>query len=101
MVSINDVLHDDAIGLRLCRIDRKGDLHLYEAVVFERKRAAVELMLRRAAIAGHVVVDPTGDLPDTFADVVINDEGDWVQCVALDKGSFRYLRDKLRPRRDR
>lgn len=99
MGEINDALHADAIGLRLCRIDRKDDLLLYEGVTFTRGRSAVETILRRANICGHVEIE--GDVDSHFADVLINSNGDFDQTVCLDQGSFNYLMKKLRPRRNR
>jgi len=94
VTSINEALTQDAVGLRLCYIDRKEDLRLYPLVTFARGRPAVELILRRAAICGAVEID--GENGDYFADIFI-DEDSWTQTVALDKGSFRYLRNKMRP----
>ncbi len=95
---INDCLHSEAVGLRLCRMDRKDNLLLYEVILFERGRTIVEMILRRAAIAGLVEVD--GEIKDKFADV-FTDENSFEQTVALDDDSFRYLRNTMRPRRER
>ena len=95
MGQIDDQLIRDATGLRLCRIFGDGDLRLYELVTFEQGRAAVEIILRRAMICGRVEIE--GDNADHFADIFI-DQDSWTQTVVLDPGSFKYLKDKMRPR---
>ena len=84
-------LPDDAVGLRLARIDRKGALILCEAMRFDDGRSAVETVLRRARIAGRVEVD--GTIADHFADA-LDDTGDIVATVALDAKSYKALKTK-------
>jgi hypothetical protein len=97
--SIDSLLSQDAAYIRLCRIDRKGDLILYEGVTFpEGPRRGCELYLRRAqAVGGAVVLDPPGDHGDYFCDIL---DADWsiVQDCSLDHGSWKYLKEKLRPK---
>lgn len=81
-----------AAGLRLCKIFPGDELRLCEAVRFPRGWQAVDTVLRRAAIAGRVEVDPGGPLPDHFADILDGD-GDMIGNVALDAKSFRSLKD--------
>lgn len=88
-----DKLPEDAAGLRLCRIDSRDELFLCDTVIFTEKRRAVDTTLRRAAIAGHVEVDPAGPLPDHFADVM-DEQGDMIANVALDAKSYRALKTK-------
>ena len=80
---------DDAVGLRLCKV--KGErLTMCEPVVFERGRAGVELVLRRAMLAGSV--GPVGKTGDFWADF-INDNGDWTQTVALSREAWNSLKN--------
>jgi hypothetical protein len=92
-VSVTGTLPADAAGLRLCKIFPGDDLRLCEPVLFTRGRAAVDTVLRRAAISGgRVDIDPEGELPDHFADV-LDARGHMVGNVALDADSFRALKD--------
>src|SRR5690348_3987750 len=84
-------LPNDACGLRLCKIVG-DDLRLCEAVKFTRGRAAVDTVLRRAAISGDVEIEPSGELLDFFADV-LDENGDMVGNVALDRRSFNALKN--------
>ena len=86
-------LPSDAAGLRLCRIDRKDELHLCEPILFTRRRAAVQTVLLRAAISGTVEVEPEGSLGDYFADV-LDERGYMVGNVNLDAKSYRALKTK-------
>jgi hypothetical protein len=53
----------------------------------------VDTVLRRAAISGgRIEVDPQGDLPDHFADI-LDAKGDMIGNIALDATSFRSLKD--------
>jgi hypothetical protein len=86
-------LPDDAAGLRLCKIFPGDDLRLCETVLFTKGRAAVDTVLRRAAISGgRVEIEPKGPLPDHFADIM-DRHGDMVGNVALDAASFKALKD--------
>lgn len=79
-----------ASGLCLCR--HKGDeLILCESVIFPGGAAVVDMVLRRAAISGRVEID--GEIADYFADV-LNANGDIIETVALDAGSYRALKTK-------
>lgn len=88
-----------AVGLRLARIDGRENLILCEAKRFDNGLAGVELVLRRAALAGRVEVD--GEIANHFADVLDGD-GDMVETVALDRRSYsalknRWMRCKVEP----
>lgn len=82
-------LPDEAVGLRLCKMVGE-DLRLAEPVVFERGRPAVQVVLQRAAISGQV--GPLGETGDFWADV-LNADGDWIETVALDRGSWNILKN--------
>lgn len=84
-------LPPEACGLRLCKIFPGDDLRLCEAVRFTRGAPAVDTVLRRAAIAGRVEVEPESPLPDHFADI-LDANGDMIGNVALDAKSFRALK---------
>lgn len=93
-------LPEDAVGLQLFKIDRKDELIACEGVRFARGRAAVDTVLRRAAISGRV--DIGGKINDHFADV-LDDDGSIVETVALDARSYRalnsrWMRCRLEPR---
>lgn len=85
-----DQLPADATGLKLHRIDRRENLISCEPVQFVRGRAAVDTVLRRAALSGRVEVD--GEIGDHFADI-LNDNGDWSHTVSLDADSYRALKN--------
>lgn len=87
-----------ATGIRLCWSPKPEKLHLYEEVHFERGWAAVETILRRAQVAGSVTVN--GEFSEYFCDLMRPD-GDFEDVVALDRGSFLHLKNKLRPKRQR
>lgn len=86
-----DRLPEGCVGLKLHRIDAKERLIACEGVVFRGGRAAVNTVLRRAAIAGHVEVG--GEIKDHFADCLEAD-GSWNETVALDAASYRSLKEK-------
>lgn len=80
-----------AVGLRLARIATKGDLILCEAMKFDGGRAAVDTVLRRAAVSGQVIVG--GEISNHFADVLDTD-GTIVETVSLDAASYRALKNR-------
>jgi len=80
----------EAVGLRLARIDSRENLILCEAVRFVAGRPAVVTTLRRAELAGRVEVD--GKIENHFADV-LDDNGDLVGTVALDRESYSSLKN--------
>lgn len=90
-MSYIDKLPPESTALKLYRIDRNDRLIPCEAVLFDGGRAAVDTVLRRAAISGRV--DVGGDLNDHFADV-LDDNGDIVETVALDSDSYRSLKNR-------
>ena len=83
-------LPPDATGLKLHRIDKRDNLVSCEPVQFVRGRAAVDTVLRRAAISGLVEVD--GPISDYFADI-LNENGEWEHTVSLDARSYRALKN--------
>jgi len=86
-----DGLPKDAIGLQLCKLVGKDDLRMSETVVFAGGRHALETTLRRAALSG--VVGPVGEAGTYFADIVDAD-GDQVETIALDRGSWNTLKNR-------
>lgn len=80
----------EAVGLRLARIDRRGNLILCEAVGFVAGWAAVEGTLRRAAISGRVEVE--GRIENHFADA-LDIDGSLVDTIALDAKSYSALKN--------
>jgi hypothetical protein len=68
------------------------ELRLCERVLFPGGAAAVDTILRRARLSGRVEVDPSGELPDHFADV-LDARGDMIANVALDAQSFGALKN--------
>lgn len=81
----------EATGIQLCRLT--GDeLRMTEKVMFARGGEGVEITLRRAAVSGLVEVNPPGELPDYWADM-LDGEGDVIGHVALDRRSFNKLKN--------
>lgn len=85
------ILPPSSVGLRLARINSQEELFLCEAVLFVAGLAGVETTLRRAAISGRVEVD--GHIENHFADV-LDDNGDMVETVALDRHSYSALKNR-------
>lgn len=85
-----EALPAEATGLRLARIAGER-LILCEEVQFRDRRAAVDTTLRRAAISGRVEIG--GEIADHFADVM-DQNGDIVETVSLDAGSYRALKTR-------
>jgi hypothetical protein len=88
----------DAAGLRLYRYSKPGGddttLRACEAIRFNNGAAAVDTVLRRAAISGRVEID--GTVSDHFADI-LDADGSIVGTVALDAKSYRALKTKWMP----
>lgn len=90
-----------AVGLRLYRHTRSGDLIGCELVMFDGGNAALDTVLRRAAVSGAVVVDGVDETTDYFADLY-SDPDNWIQQIALDRHSYRSLKNRwARCREDR
>lgn len=85
------VVPDWATGLRLCKVVGEK-LNMSEEVQFIKGRAAVDTVLRRAAICGSV--GPVGETGDYWADF-LNENGDWAETVALDRDSWNSLKKPL------
>ncbi len=79
-----------AVGLRLARIDSRERLSLCEAIRFDAGRPAVETTLHRATISGRVEIG--GEIKNHFADV-LDDSGDIIETVALDRHSYSALKN--------
>lgn len=82
-------LPPDAVGLRLYRISGER-LIACEAVLFVRGRAAVDIVLLRAAASGRVEIG--GEIADHFADV-LDAEQSMIETVALDAKSYGALKN--------
>lgn len=80
----------EASAIRLCKM-RREELLLCEVVIFTRGHAAVETVLRRAAISGKV--GPIGGTGDLWADLMTADGDSLVETVALDRGSWNALKN--------
>lgn len=88
-----------ASGLRLGRINRRDELILCEEVHFVDGVAAIDTVLRRAAISGRVELG--GNIADHFVDVM-DEAGDLIETVALDGRSYSALKNRwMRCRIDR
>jgi hypothetical protein len=79
----------DAVALRLYRIV-KDDPVACEAVRFADGAAAIDIVLRRAAISGRVEIE--GEIEDHFGDFLA-ENGDLLSTVALDAKSYRALKN--------
>lgn len=88
-----DRLPAETCGLKLYKITTRGELIGCESVIFAKGRDAVNTVLRRAALSGRVEVEPDGDLPDFYADVLVDADGTWEASVALDRDSYRSLKN--------
>lgn len=85
-------LPPDAAGIRLCKVLRNDELVLCEVVVFEKGRAAVDTVLRRAAISGKV--GPIGGTGDFWADLMNSDGDTIVETIALDRKAWNSIKRK-------
>lgn len=90
-VMFDGKLPNEARGLQLARIDRKGDLILCEAIEFVAGHRGVYTVLNRASVSGHVAID--GEIADHFADV-LDAGGDIVETVSLDRRSYAALKNR-------
>lgn len=85
-----DTLPQEAMGLKLYRIDSKERLSACEDVMFLSGRDGVDTVLRRAQISGRVEL--AGTIENHFADV-LNRDGDWIETIALDAKSYGSLKN--------
>lgn len=84
-----NAIPSDAVGLCLCKM--RGDrLVMCEDVIFERGRAGVELVLRRAAINGPV--GPVGETGEFWADF-IRPDGCWTETISLSRDAWNGLKN--------
>lgn len=95
---VANIIDKTAVGIVLCRINKKEELLLYNTVYFDRKHIGVCRELKICSISGSLDVD--AKLETYFADIV-NDDDEIVNSVALDRGSFRTLRRRIRAIRNR
>lgn len=80
----------EAVAVRLYRV-KDGDLIACEAVGFVGGATAINTTLRRAQVSGRVEIG--GEIEDHFADL-LNANGDIVETLALDAGSYRALKTR-------
>lgn len=78
------------VAIRLCRCNNKS-LYLSEEVGFSNGSLGIDTVLRRAAVSGHVEV---GGLLGAYFSDLLDKEGDIVETVALDRGSYGALKNK-------
>lgn len=81
----------EAVGLRLARINSQERLILCEAIRFNDGYAAIDTILRRATISGRVEIG--GKIENHFVDV-LNNNGDIIETVALDRRSYASLKNR-------
>jgi hypothetical protein len=86
-------LPKNAAGLKLFKHDAQDNLRSCETVIFKNGRSAVEIVLRRASIAGRVQIEPFDGPMDYFADVFL-DDGCSDVSVLLDRKSYAALKNK-------
>lgn len=84
-------LPDNAAAIRLCKVVR-GELILCEAVVFVAGVSAVDTVLRRAFVSGHV--GPVGETGDFWADIMNADADTIVETVAMDRKAWNAIKTK-------
>lgn len=84
-------LPEAAVGLRLGRIDPRGDLLLCERIRFAAGWDGVHTVLRRAALSGRVEIG--GEVENHLADV-LDDNGDMIETIALDRRSYAALKNR-------
>ena len=79
----------DCVGLTLCRMD--GDkLLMCEPVIFKDGLAAVDTVLRRAALSGPV--GPVGETGDWWADIMTGPDN-WTDTIKLSPGAWKRLKN--------
>ena len=81
----------DARVVVLYKHNAADELIACEPVEFCNGAPAIDTALRRAQISGRVLIG--GDLQDYFADLRDTD-GNTVESVALDQGSYRALKTR-------
>lgn len=82
----------EAVGIRLCRVTRSGDLTLCETVIFDDGAAAIDTVLRRAQVSGKV--GPIGETGDYWADLMNASDDTLIETVALDAKSYKAIKTK-------
>lgn len=88
-----DRIPPNGVGLKLFKPSPSGKgITACETVQFVDGAAAINTILRRAYLSGHVVVDPAAPLPDYFADIM-DSSGEMVGHVALDRESYKALKN--------
>lgn len=81
----------NVVGLRLCKMFGE-DLWMTEPVMFVKGAAAVDIVLRRAALSGRVEIGEDMELGDYWADLLEKD-GSLESHAALDAKSFRAIKN--------
>jgi len=96
MCKLNDIPLN-AFALRPVRFFGRDEVRYYEAATFPRDpRAGCLMYLRRCSIAGGI---PDDDSPDGVCDVLDN-KGDVIWDVSLNRAGLSYLKKKLSLRVD-
>ncbi len=84
-------LPDGSASIRLARISPREELILCETVTFDGGRPVVDMMLRRAQLAGRV--EPNGEIQNHFADIMDESGYTLLTTVALDAKSYSILKN--------
>ena len=85
-----DKLPVATVGLKLHKVVNEVLIGC-EPVFFVRGRDGVSAVLLRAGISG--LVDVGGEIGDYFADVLIDESGEWDETVSLDRDSYKSLKN--------
>jgi hypothetical protein len=90
----------NAVALRPIRIDVKRNRFIhYDAITWEQRPAAnLDMYLRRLQACGHIAKE--GDQSPLALDL-LDEQGDILDTVEIDRRGFEYLRSKLCFRRER
>lgn len=82
----------EAVGIRLCRVTKAGELTMCLTVLFDDGARAIDTVLRRAAISGKV--GPVGETGDYWADLMNAGDDTLVETVALDAKSYKAIKTR-------
>lgn len=92
-------LTDDAVALRLFRVDEKRNEFVnYEAVEFKSGATGCDMYLRRLKAFGQLLGE---DVFSEFAVDVLDAQDSILNTFGVTKHGFAYLRRQLKVRRDR
>jgi len=87
----NDIL-PETVGLRLCKVVGDDVLRISEDIKFTGGRSAVLTTLNRAHVSGHV--GGAIDTSTNFWADQLNEQGDNIGEIRLDRGSWNSLKTK-------